>query len=122
EGVILAVDTMPNESGQYPIDVEIDNEEGTILPGMTVSLQMKEVKVEDTIIVPTEAVLTESDEQFVYIREEDQAKRTPVEVQETQSDKTAVEGDLEKGDQVITSGQHTLTDGSTIEVKEGNEE
>lgn len=120
EANVLAVDTMPNETGQYPILVEIDNEERTILPGMTTKLIVPDKRVKDTIIIPTDAVMTESDESFVFIVSDDTAKKIIVDIKETQSEQTAVEADLEKGDQVIVNGQFTLSDGSKVEVvKEG---
>jgi|SRR5690625_3534546 len=120
QATVMAMDSMPNETGQFPISMEIDNEERDILPGKTAKLIISDKRVKDTIIVPTEAVITESDESFVFIVSDNTAKKVVVDLKETQSDKVAVEAELEKDDQVIVNGQVTLSDGSKVEVvKEG---
>lgn len=120
EAEILTVDTMPNETGQYSVIVEIDNEERYLAPGETAKLMIPEKKLKDTIIVPTDAIMTESDESYVFIVEDDTAKKVNVEIKETQTDKTAVEADLKKETEVIVNGQFTLSDGAKVEVvKEG---
>ena len=45
---------MPNETGQYSIVVEIDNEERNIAPGKAAKLIVPEKRMKDTIIVPTD--------------------------------------------------------------------
>lgn len=122
EGKVLAIDSMPNDTGQYPINIEIDNEDKDILPGMAAKLTMKEQRLKDTLIVPTEAIVTEADEDFVFLLDGDHAKKVKVDIQETQSKETAIKADLDKGDQVIVSGQHTLADDSEVDVKEGKED
>ena len=119
---VLPIDTLPNETGQYQIDLEIENEDRNILPGMTAKINVEDKRINDTVIIPTEAVLTENDETYVFIvTEEDTAKKVAVDIEETLSEQTAVEGELEKGAQVIVNGHFTLSDGAKVEiVKEGN--
>jgi len=120
EGTVAAIDPMPNEAGQYPIAVELDNEDRNIAPGMAAKLIVPDKRMKDTIIIPTSAVLTEGDESFVFVVEGDAAKKVAVDVKETQSKKTAVDAELEKGDSVIVTGHYTLSDGAKVDVvKEG---
>lgn len=120
EGTVLPLDSMPNEQGQYSIIAEIENDAGEVLPGAVAQLILTDKKVKNTIIVPTAAVLSENEESYVFIVKDGSAKQVKVEIKETQSEETAVEADLEKGDQVIINGQFTLSDGSQVDVvKEG---
>jgi len=120
EGTVLAMDTMPNETGQYPVVVEIDNEDRDISPGMTAKMMIADQRVKDAIIIPTAAVMTESEESFVFIVSDHVAKKVSVEIKESQSEQTAVKGDLAKDDDVIVNGHFTLSDGSKVDVvKEG---
>src|SRR5699024_8880825 len=53
EGTVAAIDPMPNEAGQYPIAVELDNEDRNIAPGMAAKLIVPDKRMKDTIIIPT---------------------------------------------------------------------
>ncbi len=120
DATVLGLDPMPNDTGQYPITAEITNEDNTLLPGATAILTMSDKRVKDTIIIPTAAILTENDESYVFIVEDDTAKKVNVDISDTQSDYSAVDGELKKGDQIIVNGHFTLSDGSKVEVvKEG---
>ncbi len=119
EGNITSVGNMPDDTGLYPVEAEVENDDDDFLPGMVAKIAVDETLVSDTIIVPTEAVMEESEETYIYVVVDDEAIRKTVTVQETQSEKTALEGDIEAGDQVVTAGQLTLTDGAQVNVTKG---
>lgn len=120
QATILSIDSMPNEAGQYAIELQIANEDEKILPGIPAEMTLQDKRVQDTIIVPTEAILTEEEEQFVFVLREDHVEKVIVDVQETQSDQSAVEADLKENDQVVVNGHFTLTDQEKVTVaKEG---
>src|SRR5699024_9962693 len=107
---------MPDDSGLYPVEATIDNEDEKILPGEMAKLSIPEKKIKDALIVPTEAVIEESGSSYVFVLEDDTVTKAEVTVKETQSDESAIKGDVEKGDVIITSGQHSLEDGSKVNV------
>lgn len=118
---ITSIGTIPDDTGLYPIEGTVDNKDEKILPGMVAKVTIPEKKVKDTIVLPTEAIVEDSDGAFIYIIEDEQAIKTEVTIKESQSDKSAIKGDVKKGDQIVINGQLTLTDGSKVEVvKEGN--
>jgi len=120
KATVTSIDTVPNETGQYAVQLELDNEDEDILPGVPAEVLLAEKKVKDTKIVPTEAVITEGDEQFVFIVRDDHVERIIVDVKETQSETTAVEAELKKDDQVVVNGHYTLTDQAKVAIqKEG---
>lgn len=122
EGTITSIGKIPDETGLYPIEANVTNKDDYILPGMTGMIQVPEKRVKEALILPTEAVIEESDETFVYVLTDDHVKKTNITIIETQSDETAVEGELDIGDEVVINGQLTLSDGSKVDVvKEENE-
>lgn len=118
---ITMVDSLPNEAGQYQIEADLNNEEAHILPGMTAEILVEDVREKNALLVPTEAIITESGETFLFIVQDDKAKRIDVTVLHTQSDQSAIEAtDIKDNDQVVVTGQFLLTDGTQVEVvKEG---
>lgn len=117
---ITSVGMLPEENGLYLVEGKLDNEEEEIIAGLVAELIINEKVIESTTIIPTEAIVEESDETFVYVVNQDEVKKVTVEVLETQTDNVAIEGELEEGDEVVVSGQLTLSENSKVEiVKEG---
>ncbi|AVR00546.1 efflux transporter periplasmic adaptor subunit [Oceanobacillus iheyensis] len=119
EAEISSVDSMPGENGLYPVQATLNNEEKDLLPGVIASMKIPEETVSDAIIVPTEAVNEENEESFVFLVKDNKAERVVVTVLETQSENTAIEGDVSEGDQIIVSGHLGLTDGDQVSVTGG---
>ncbi|MGM8211387.1 efflux RND transporter periplasmic adaptor subunit [Virgibacillus sp. W0430] len=120
EAEIITKSTIPEETGLYQVKARVDNSKSDIHAGVVAEMYVTEKVVESTIIVPTEAVVTEGGDVFIYVIKNNEATKTAIEIQATQSDKTAITGELNKGDQVVISGQLTLSDQSKVEVvKEG---
>lgn len=116
ESEITSVSSMPDDTGLYPVEATVENDDDAILSGMTSVMNVPENRVEDSVLLPTEAVVTENDETFVYVVEDSQAVRKDITIQETQSEETAVEGDVQEGDQVVINGLLTLSDGMDVNV------
>ncbi|WP_404330024.1 efflux RND transporter periplasmic adaptor subunit [Mesobacillus maritimus] len=119
EATITSVSTMPDDTGLYPVEAKVDNEDRAILPGMVAKLSVPEQQIKDAIIVPTAAINEEDDESFVYVVKDNQAIKQAITVVETQSAETAIEGDIQIGDSVIVTGQLTLSDGVQVNVVKG---
>jgi multidrug efflux pump subunit AcrA (membrane-fusion protein) len=119
EATITRISTMPDDTGLYPVKATVENEEGEILPGMVAELSAPEQQIEKGILVPTAAIVEESDESYVYIVEDEKAVKQPVTILAAQSAETAVEGGIKKGDQLVVTGQLTLSDGAPVNVVKG---
>ncbi|MBY7144696.1 efflux RND transporter periplasmic adaptor subunit [Virgibacillus sp. NKC19-3] len=119
EAEITAIDKMPDDTGLYPVEATVDNDDGDILAGMVGEMQVPENRIEEAIIVPTEAVTHADDEAFIYVIDGETANQITVTIQESQSDETAIEGEIQAGDEVVVDGQLTLSDGSPVNVVEG---
>lgn len=119
---ITSISIMPDETGLYPVEAIVENEDSEILPGMVAVMHVPETRIENAIILPTAAVIEDSDGAFIYIVQDDQVVKTEITILEAQSDETAIEGEVNAGDQVVVNGQLTLEDGSKVNVvKEGDQ-
>ncbi|RWZ59005.1 efflux RND transporter periplasmic adaptor subunit [Halobacillus fulvus] len=115
------VSDVPDDTGLYPVEATVDNSEETIKPGMMATFLLPEIVVENTWIVPTDAIVENGGESYLYYVEEDQAIRVDVTIVESQTEETAIEADLPEQAEVITSGQLTLTDGAQVTIMEEDE-
>lgn len=118
---ITSIDKMPDDTGLFPVEATIDNDDENMLPGEVAKLTVPEQKIKDALIVPTEAIIEENGKSFVFVLNDDTVTKTEVTVKETQSDESAIKGDVKKDDEVVTNGHHSLEDDSKVNVqKEGN--
>lgn len=118
---ITSISTMPGETGLYEVEAVIDNKDNDILPGMIAVMQVPEKRVKEAMIVPTEAVVEEIEGVYIYIIKDGKAVKTEITVKETQSDKSAIEGEVKVGDEIVINGQLTLSDGAEVDVVEEGE-
>ena len=70
----------------------------------------------DTIVVPTEAILTSNGVQYVYVVEENAAKYVPVTTGLIGSGVTEITSGLTEGAQLVVVGQAYLADGDPVRV------
>jgi multidrug efflux pump subunit AcrA (membrane-fusion protein) len=73
-------------------------------------------KQTDTIVIPTEAILTDSTGSYVYITDGSTATRVDIETGLVGSGVTQITSGLSGGETLVTSGQSYLTDGSAVRV------
>src|SRR5699024_11968276 len=91
------------------------------LVGAVANIKIRVERVKDAILVATERIVEKGGASFVFVIEDDQAVETKVTIEETQSDKTAIKGDVKKDDEIVTTGQLSLQDGSKVNVVEAGE-
>lgn len=121
ETTITSIGSIPGETGLYPVEGVVENVDDQLIPGLVVKTSVPEKRIKDTIVVPTEAIIEESDGAFVYLVEDNVAVKTEITIKESQSDVTAIEGDVKVDDEVVINGQLTLSDGREVEVVEEEE-
>ncbi|WP_138420685.1 efflux RND transporter periplasmic adaptor subunit [Aquibacillus sediminis] len=112
------ISPVTDDSGLYTVEADMDNDEKRIKPGMMVKFNLPTIVEQDALLIPTEAVVEEADQTFVYVIEEEQAMKKEITIQNSQSDMTAIQGDIVEGDIVVTSGQITLSDGNKVTIIE----
>lgn len=118
EAKITSISSMPDDTGLYPVEAVVENKDDKLLPGMVAMLTIPEKKVKASLILPTEAIIEDSEGTYIYVVEDDLAVKTEVNILETQSDQSAFEGEVNEGDEVIINGQLTISDGSKVNVVE----
>lgn len=116
--VVSHISSVSSESGLFTIEAELDSEDRKIRPGMIAQIEMDEVLVADSILVPTDAIIQQEGMDVVFVVEDGVAKRREVEIIRYGTEQTAVGGDLVAGEQVVTSGQNLLEDEDPVKIME----
>ena len=121
-GEVLALNPLPNENGEYELNVKVENEDEKIKTGESAEITTDKKLEKDALIVPSEAIVTSEEEDFVYIVEDDKAKQIKVDIVESQTKETAIKGEVSEEDNVVINGQSLLSDDVEVEVKKDGDE
>jgi len=105
---VILPDTNP-DSRTLRVRVELANPEGRLRPGMTAQVRLNRSTGQDSLWVPSEAVIRTGKRALVMLAE-DAGHYRPVEVRSGQESdgKTVILQGLEEGQKVVTSGQFLL--------------
>jgi membrane fusion protein (multidrug efflux system) len=122
DGVILRVGAAAAaDTRKFPVEVEIDNPEHRLLPGMVANVRIDVSQPVARILVPRDAVRSEFGLYFVYVVSADEAGRTRalrrrVEVRELPFEPALVElvSGVEPGEEIVFRGAHALRDGDPV--------
>jgi multidrug efflux system membrane fusion protein len=136
----LTVEAVPAEGGGTPqqgalsfIDNQIDRSTGTILlkatfpndsrtlwPGQFTKVRLTLAQQADAVVVPTQAVQTGQQGQYVYVVRADQTvEPRTVQVSRTVGGDTVIAAGLTPGETVVTDGQLRLAPGVKVKTREG---
>src|SRR5699024_6871289 len=121
-GKVMALDPLTNENGEYELNVKVENEDDKIKIGESAKITVDKTLEKDVLIVPSEAIVTSEEEDFVYIVEDDKAKQIKVDIVESQTKETAIKGEIKAEDNVVINGQSLLSDDVEVDVKKDGDE
>lgn len=104
-----------SQTGMY--DVKLFAPEGLDCPiGIFAEVTFTLDRRENVVAIPTESILNNGEEQYVFILEGDNAKRVVVETGLVSADMTEITAGLSGGETLVTKGQSYLTEGSLVRV------
>ena len=100
----------------YTVTLGIPADVAGLLSGMFADVTFHTDVSENTIVVPTEAILTSNDVQYDYVVEDDTARYVEVTTGLTGSGVTEITSGLTEGVQLVVVGQAYLADGDPVRV------
>ena len=122
EATIRSVERAANmQTRLYTVTLSLPSDTDGLLAGMFADVTFHTDVSENTIVVPTEAVLTRGDTRYVFVVEDGAAKYVEVSTGLTGNGVTEVLTGLSAGQQLVTVGQAYLTDGDPVRVVSGTD-
>ena len=107
------------QSRTFPIEIVIDNPDGTIKPEMVARVEVTREIIEDALVVPRAAVIRTENGHIVYLIETQEGIPTAVQrdlVPGPDFGAYVVATNLQPGDEVIVLGQSRVIDGDRVEI------
>ncbi len=100
----------------YDLELIVKNTGGRILPGMFGRVELVKEVFEEALVIPLFAVISQDDENFVFVERDKKARKRHVELGILSGWQVQVTAGLEPGDQVIVVGHRQVEEGQDVEV------
>ena len=104
------------ESRTAPIEILISNPKHLLKPGMFARTTIITEKSENTLVIPSDALIKEENSTFVFVVKDNQALRREVTVGMSQENLIEIKDNLNAGEEVIVMGKTMVKDGDLVRV------
>ncbi len=102
----------------FPIEVNIDNADGAIRPGMVGKLVVRRRTFTDVVVIPREAIVERETGPVAFVIENDRAVFRSLQLGVGQGNRVIALSGVEPGERLIVSGSRDLIDGERVIVRE----
>jgi membrane fusion protein, multidrug efflux system len=118
-GTLTFIDNaVDSKTGTIKLKGSFENKDHRLWPGQFVNATLTLATQPNAITVPTRAVQTGQQGQFVFVVNNDNsAEMRPVQVARAIADQSVVAGGIKPGEKVVTDGQMRLVSGTKVEVR-----
>lgn len=119
-GTIRSVEKAANPMTKlYTVTLNVPAEVSGLMSGMFADVTFHTSTSENTVVIPTQAILTTGLTQYVFVVEDNAAKYIEVTTGLTGNGVTEVTSGLTEGQQLVTVGQSYLDDGDPVRIVSG---
>jgi membrane fusion protein, multidrug efflux system len=112
--------TVDKATGTFQCKATFANKQKSLWPGLFVNVVVKLSTQPDAILVPSQAVQTRQEGEFVFVIKADHTVEVrPVQVGRAVNGDVIITKGLKPGEQVVTAGQLRLVPGAKVKIKSG---
>ncbi len=105
----------------YTVTFSVPEDVSGLVSGMFANVTFHTDVSENTIVIPTEAILTNGNIQYVFVVEDNTARYIEVTTGLNSTGVTEITSGLTAGQQLVTVGQSYLSDGDPVRIVSGEE-
>ena len=119
EGTVRFVDnTVDVSTGTILLKAELPNQDEALMPGQFLNVSLVLGTLKQAVSVPSNAVQQGSEGSYLYVIKEGRADLRPVETLASHDGFTAVRGEVQAGDIIVTDGHLRLTPGARAKIRD----
>jgi len=116
-GQVTMIDnTVDPSTGMVTIRATMPNKDELLWPGTLVTTELT-LRVEEAVVVPSNAVQVSQTGNFVFVINNDVAKIQPVKVERTVGSLSVIGSGLNGGETIVTDGQLLLSNGTQVSAR-----
>lgn len=101
----------------FKVEIALSNPEKLYKPNMLATVEIKDYEKKDAVVIPRNAIMKGEEEEFVFINQNNVAKKIAIKTGVNYQGETEVLSGLNGTEQLITVGFQDLADGQKIEIK-----
>ena len=117
EGTINYVSpTLSPINRTFEIEVVLNNSERKLKPEMSANVQVTRFSIDNAVVLSQDLIIDLGDEKFVFVLENDIAKKKVVTLNGRNGNDLLIESGLNPGDNFIYEGFQSLVDGDKVKV------
>ncbi len=105
-----------NMARLYELELEITNDDETILPGMFIRGDIVKRTVPAAIVIPFYSIISRNNEQFVYVEKDGVAHKRPVQLGIMEQWLVEITAGLNPEEHLIVEGHRDIEDGQKIQI------
>lgn len=117
EGKVFAINPLLDAAGRsVVIRAQVKNQDAALRPGMFTRVRLLTRDLQETLVVPEQAIVPQGEEWFVYRVVDGKAQRAKVDIGQRRDGKAEILKGLQDGDMVVTAGQLKLREGVPVQI------
>ncbi len=117
----FAAGTGARASGAFRVELDADNAEGLMRPGMIARVAYRRGAIAGAIVLPQQAIVPALGETVVFVVEDGRAIRRIVRIGAFIGEHAVIRAGVEAGDEVILEGNRSVLDGTPVRVVSSDE-
>ncbi|QGU95851.1 efflux RND transporter periplasmic adaptor subunit [Clostridium bovifaecis] len=119
-GIITLINPVANlQNNLYTIEIEVDNKDHQIKPGMFAKAQFNTDNKKDVMVINSEAVTVNNKKQIVYVEQNGKAVEKEVETGLDNGEYVEIKKGITLNEKVIVKGQDLVENGDKVKVVGG---
>ena len=119
EGAVRFIDnTVDASTGTIQLKAELPNKDEALMPGQFLNVALVLDTLKQAVSVPNNAVQQGAEGNYLYVLKDGRVDLRRIEVLAAQNGFTAVRGNLQAGDIVVTDGHLRLTPGARARIRD----
>jgi len=120
-GTVLRIEPLAElAKNTVTVRIHINEPDEMLFPEMVARVNFLAEKAKDRtasqLVVPTDAVIADAAAHYVFVCEQDTARRRKIDIGQTEGQATVVTGGLKGGDRVIVTELNRLSDGTKVKA------
>lgn len=109
---------LDERSRMLRVRARVDNEEGLLVAGSVARIRLIIDEREEVAMVPTAAVIESAEGSYLWIVEDEKARRVEVKLGQRSAERVEILEGLAEGDEVVVVGHQRLSEGDEVSVEE----
>lgn len=117
EGKVNYIAPVLSEANRtFEIEIVLQNKDGRLKPEMSANITVEQSTLQDAIVLPQDLIVDFGSEKFVFVLENDIAKKKTVTIGGRKNNDVMITSGLSAGDKLIVEGFQSVLDGDKVLV------